>query len=90
MIFVGFWRPKGSQAPPKNHQKSSKTLQKSILGCVWDTSVFEGGFGEGLGRVLGWFWDGFGRILEGFWRGFGRMLGGKTLIRATKKRSMNE
>ena len=83
---MGFWRPKGSQAPPKNHQKSSKTLQKWILGCVWDTSVFEGGFGEGFGRVLGWFWEDFGRILERFWED----VGGKTLIRATKKRSMNE
>ena len=56
----------GRQAPPKIHQKSSKTLQKSILRRVLDTSAFEGGFWKGFGRVLGGFGEDFGKVLGGF------------------------
>ena len=72
-ILGGF----GAQALPKIHQKSSKTLQKSILSRVLDTSAFEGGFWKGFGRVLGAFWEDFGRVLGGFlgrfWEDVGRI-----------------
>ena len=71
-----FWEALGAQAPPKNHQKWFKTLKKSVLGSVWDTSFFEGGFWEGFGRILGWFGEDFGRILGRFWKDFERVLGG--------------
>ena len=72
-----FWEALGTQAPPKIHQKSSKTLQKSILRRVLDTSAFEGEFWKGSGRVLGVFWEDFGRVLGEFlgrfWQDVGRM-----------------
>ena len=72
-----FWEALGAQAPPKIYQKSSKTLQKSILSRVLDTSAFEGGFWKGFGRVLGALWEDFGRVLGGFlgrfWEDVGRI-----------------
>jgi len=72
LVLAPFWEALGAQAPPKIHQKSSKTLQKLILRRVLDTSAFEGGCWKGFGRVLDGFWEDFGRG----WEGFGRMLGG--------------
>ena len=46
---------------PKNHQKLSKMLKKWILTCALDTCFSEGGFGEGLGRIL----EGFSVEFEG-------------------------
>ena len=46
--------------------------KKWILRRVLDASFFEGGFGEGFGRILEGFWKDFGRILEGFWEDFGK------------------
>ena len=62
--------------------------------------VVWGGFGEGFERVLGGFWEGFGRVLKGFREGFGRVfgkifgtfwmdLGRRTIIRATKGKSID-
>ena len=70
MILAPFWEVLEAQAPPKIHPKSSKTLQKSILRRVLDTSVFEGGFWKVFGRVLDGFWEDFGRVLGGFLRRF--------------------
>ena len=39
----------------KIHQKAFKMTPKEILARVLDASFFEGGFGEGFGRVLGGF-----------------------------------
>ena len=50
LAMRGAW---GARAPPKNHQKWFKAPKKSILECVCDTYVFEGGFGEDFGWVLG-------------------------------------
>ena len=74
-ILAPFWEALEAQALPKNQEKSTKTLQKSILGCVLGTSVFEGGFWEGFGMVLGGFWHDFGRILGRFWKDFGKIFG---------------
>ena len=76
MILEAFWDALGAQALPKNHQKWLKMLQKSILGRVWDTSLFESGFWEGFGKVLGGFWEDFGMVWGGFWENFGRALEG--------------
>ena len=46
---------------PKNHQKLSKMLKRWILACALDTCFSEGGFGEGLGRIL----EGFSVEFEG-------------------------
>ena len=57
-----FTSPRGD--PYENHQKSPKMPKKSILGRVLDAPFFEGGFGEGFGRIFGGFGEDFCRILE--------------------------
>ena len=72
-IFYDFWiilRGFGMSWPSKNHEKLSNTAKKWILGCVLDTSFFEGGFWEGLERLLG----GFKWILECLLVEFSRVL----------------
>ena len=80
----------------KNLTKPQKSEKKSILG--W--ALFGGRplewFRDGFGRVLGEFWEDLGRFLERFWESFGKIfeafwmdLGGRTLISATKGKSMD-
>ena len=70
-ILDAFWEALGPQALCKIHQKSSKTLQKSILRRVLDTSAFEGGFSKGFGKVLGGSLEGFlAGFLERLWNHF--------------------
>ena len=85
-VFFDFGAILGGLGSPGASQKSPKivkTLKKSVLGSVWGTSFFEGGFWEGFGRILGWFGEDFGRILggferilKGFWVEFGKVLEG--------------
>ena len=67
--FWGFWLDFGR---PWALQKLKKIRKNRFLIAF----SFEGGFWEGLGRVLGGFWEGFGKILGGFWEGFGKVLDG--------------
>ena len=48
MIFIDFSSIREALGPPK----SFKITKKLILGRVLDASFFEGGFGEGFGRIL--------------------------------------
>ena len=55
----------------------------------FNTFIFEGGFWEGSGRVLGRFRKDFEWIFERFWEDIWKDLEGKTMIRATKGISMD-
>ena len=63
--FLRFWLDLGR---PRALQKLKKIRKNRFLIAF----SFEGGFWEGLGRVLGGFWEGFGKILGGFWNDFGK------------------
>ena len=80
-FFCDFWRFSEDLGNPR---------AKNCKNRVFNAFLFEGGFWEGSGRVLGRFWEGFGRILNGFWKNFGKDLGRQTMIRATKGKSMEK
>ena len=77
-ILARFWESPGTS-------KIDKKSKKSCLGRFWDVGAIWGAILDQFLQILDGFWQDLGKILEAFWTD----LEGKTMIRATKGKSID-